>query len=114
MSFSFGYTNSRGKFYAVDDVAFMKAMIAQIEANPAYSIDPKRIYIVGVSNGATMAMRMAREMSDTVAAVGIALGGDGASEASLKLVDQCAYAPKLPATARAGSPTRSPIPCRCG
>ena len=34
----------------VDDVAFVRALIAQLQAR--YTIDPRRIYVTGLSNGA--------------------------------------------------------------
>jgi polyhydroxybutyrate depolymerase len=51
----------------VDDIGFIKKIIARMQKN--YNIDPKRIYIAGNSNGATMAYRLAAELSDTVAAI---------------------------------------------
>jgi polyhydroxybutyrate depolymerase len=52
---------------AVDDVAYLKGLIADIRAD--YSIDPKRVYLWGHSNGAFMAQRMACEDSGEVAAI---------------------------------------------
>ncbi len=51
----------------VDDVGFLRALIAKLETE--YKIDRKRIYITGISNGAMMSYRAACEMSDVVAAV---------------------------------------------
>jgi polyhydroxybutyrate depolymerase len=51
----------------VDDIAFLRALIAKLENG--YRIDPKRIYLTGISNGAMMSYRAACEMSDVVAAV---------------------------------------------
>jgi polyhydroxybutyrate depolymerase len=56
----------------VDDVAFLRAMIGELERS--YRIDPKRVYATGMSNGAMMAYRLACEASDVVAAVGIVAG----------------------------------------
>jgi len=56
----------------VDDVAFLRAMIGEIERG--YRVDPKRICATGLSNGAMMAYRLACEASDVVAAVGIVAG----------------------------------------
>jgi polyhydroxybutyrate depolymerase len=51
---------------AVDDVAFFRAMIEDfIKQGEA---DPKRIYVVGGSNGGMMTQRLACEATDTIAA----------------------------------------------
>jgi polyhydroxybutyrate depolymerase len=57
---------------SVDDVGFIRTMISTLEQQ--YPIDRKRIYATGISNGAMMAYRLACEMSDTFAAVGIVSG----------------------------------------
>ena len=51
----------------VDDVAFIHALIGKIESK--YSIDSRRIYVTGISNGAMMSYRVACELSGEVAAV---------------------------------------------
>jgi polyhydroxybutyrate depolymerase len=56
----------------VDDVAFLRAMVGDVERG--HRIDPKRVYVTGMSNGAMMAYRFACEASDLVAAVGIVAG----------------------------------------
>ncbi len=50
----------------VDDVAFARAMIADLSARRA--LDPARLYVTGHSNGAMVAHRVAAEASDLVAA----------------------------------------------
>lgn len=55
-------------FYDVDDTAYIKAVIAQMQRE-ALPIDPDRIYIVGLSNGGEMAEHVARTMGDQIAAV---------------------------------------------
>jgi polyhydroxybutyrate depolymerase len=52
---------------AVDDVGFLRAVIADVEAHEA--VDPSKVFIVGHSNGAFMALRMACEASDVVKGV---------------------------------------------
>ena len=52
----------------VNDVGFLKAMIAKIKTNYPM-IDPKRIYATGISNGCAMAQRLAAEASDIIAGV---------------------------------------------
>ncbi len=51
----------------VDDAAFLKSLIDEISAK--VSIDPKRIYIFGHSNGAFMSYKFACTYPDTVAAI---------------------------------------------
>ncbi|MFA6281716.1 MAG: PHB depolymerase family esterase [Candidatus Omnitrophota bacterium] len=51
----------------IDDVAFFRQLIAQIEKD--YNIDTKRIYVTGISNGAMMAYRLGCELSDKFAAI---------------------------------------------
>ncbi len=52
----------------VDDVGFVRALIAELSTFLA--IDSKRIYATGFSNGAIMVYRLACEMSDQIAAIG--------------------------------------------
>jgi polyhydroxybutyrate depolymerase len=56
----------------VDDVAYLKGLITDIRAD--YSIDAKRVFLWGHSNGAFMAHRMACDDSGQIAAI-IALAG---------------------------------------
>ena len=58
-----GYAESN----KVDDIGFLRGLIGMLEKE--YRIDPKRIYVTGISNGAMMSYRAACEMSDVVAAV---------------------------------------------
>lgn len=51
----------------VDDVGFIRAMIADIQRK--HAIDSKRIYATGISNGGMMSYRLACEMSDVLAAI---------------------------------------------
>ena len=51
----------------VDEPAFVRSIIADVET--IVSVDPKRIYAAGFSNGALLSYRLACEMSDTFAAV---------------------------------------------
>ncbi len=50
-----------------DDVSFISSLIDEISLN--YNIDPNRIYVSGPSNGGFMALRLAVELSDKIAAV---------------------------------------------
>jgi polyhydroxybutyrate depolymerase len=51
----------------VDDVAFVRALIADVKAN--HPVDPARIFVVGHSNGGFMALRLACELGDEVSGV---------------------------------------------
>lgn len=53
---------------AVDDVAFVKAMIASLRT-VGIKHDPARVFATGLSNGGHMSFRLACEMSDVFAAV---------------------------------------------
>jgi polyhydroxybutyrate depolymerase len=52
-----------------DDVGFIDAMINEIQSR--YSIDNKRIYSTGISNGGLMSYRLAVELSDRIAAIAV-------------------------------------------
>ena len=62
----------------VDDVAYLRALIADMKAR--YNVDANKVYVIGHSNGGFMALRMACEMSDEIAAV-MSLAGAGYSDA---------------------------------
>ena len=59
-----GYARDNG----VDDVAFIRAVVADVQK--IQTVDPKRIYATGISNGGMMAYRLACEASDVFAAIG--------------------------------------------
>ena len=50
----------------IDDVGFIRKMINKISLQ--YNIDLKRVYVTGLSNGCSMAQRLANEASDIIAA----------------------------------------------
>ena len=52
-----------------DDIAFMKAMLAEVTAQDL--IDPKRVYAAGISNGGFMAQHMACVMPDALAGIAV-------------------------------------------
>ncbi len=56
----------------VDDVAYLTAVINDMKAR--YSVDPKRVFLVGHSNGAFMAHRMACDRSELIAGI-VSLAG---------------------------------------
>jgi polyhydroxybutyrate depolymerase len=51
----------------IDDVAFLRALLEKVEKD--YSVDPKRVYAAGISNGGMMSYRLACELSDKFAAI---------------------------------------------
>jgi polyhydroxybutyrate depolymerase len=51
----------------VDDVGYLRALLDDVGAR--YSIDPRRVYVIGFSNGGYMAHRVACDMADRVAAI---------------------------------------------
>jgi polyhydroxybutyrate depolymerase len=51
----------------VDDVAYLMAVIDDVSGR--YRIDPKRIWIMGISNGGFMAHRLACDRADKIAAI---------------------------------------------
>ncbi len=57
----------------VDDSGYLAGLVAEI--GKRYTVDPKRVYFVGHSNGAFMSHRMACDHADLVAGI-MALAGD--------------------------------------
>src|SRR5581483_722726 len=51
----------------VDDVAYFRAIVDDVASR--YTIDPRRVYAAGASNGGYMAHRVACDAADRVAAV---------------------------------------------
>lgn len=64
----------------IDDVGFIKAMIADIKTK--FNIEANRIYANGMSNGGMMSYRLACELSDTIRAVASVTGTDGTPQCS--------------------------------
>ncbi len=56
----------------VDDVAYVTALIDDLKAR--YSVDPKRVFLVGHSNGGFMSHRMACDRSELIAGI-VSLAG---------------------------------------
>jgi len=55
-----------------DDVGFLAALIDQVQSSEA--VDPGRIFVAGMSNGAMMAYRLAAELRGRLAAIGPVAG----------------------------------------
>ena len=58
----------------VDDVGYLRGLID--EAVAKRPIDPKRVYVLGHSNGGFMAYRLACEIADKVTAIAVLAGSD--------------------------------------
>jgi polyhydroxybutyrate depolymerase len=57
---------------AVDDSAYISGLITEMQAE--YNVDPKRVYVMGHSNGGFMSYRMACEHGDQIAAIATLAG----------------------------------------
>lgn len=55
---------------AYDDVGYIGKLIDHMVAE--YNVDPTRVYVAGMSNGGLMTLRLAKEMSHRIAAIGVA------------------------------------------
>ncbi len=64
-----------GRVPEVDDVRFIGALIDELASK--YSADTKRIYLTGISNGASMTNRLGIELSDRIAAIAPVAGTIG-------------------------------------
>lgn len=80
----------------VDDVGFLHSMARRLEAQDG--IDPRRVYAVGMSNGAMMAYAWACAIPDDVAGIGAVAGA---------LVAPCTPAPAVTVVAVHGTADRS-------
>ncbi|MFA7419979.1 MAG: PHB depolymerase family esterase [Melioribacteraceae bacterium] len=56
----------------INDVKFISNLIEELTTK--YKVDPKRVYLTGMSNGAMMAYRLACEISDKIAAIAVVSG----------------------------------------
>jgi polyhydroxybutyrate depolymerase len=59
--------NDRAHRENIDDVGFISALIDSMISN--YNIDPKRVYVTGISNGAIMSYRLACELTYKITAI---------------------------------------------
>ncbi len=81
----------------VDDLGFLSRVLDDLREDRL--VDPQRVYVVGVSNGAVMAYRLGCEQADRVAGVG--------SVAGVMLLDGCS--PKRPIPVIAIHGTADPL-----
>lgn len=61
-----------------DDVGFLRAVVADVRQQ--LSIDPRRVFATGMSNGGMMSYRLACEASDVFRAVAAVAGTDGTTD----------------------------------
>jgi polyhydroxybutyrate depolymerase len=86
LAYSDGTTDSQGKKFwnatdsccnffgsAVDDVAYLGAVISDMQRK--FAIDPKRVFIMGHSNGGFMAHRLACDLAPRIAGIASLAGG---------------------------------------
>ena len=64
------FWNAAGYSGAPDDVAFVGDLLAKLEGD--LCVDTARVYTAGYSNGGGMALRVACDLADRIAAVGVA------------------------------------------
>lgn len=62
----------------LDDSGYLSGLIDKVKAD--YRIDPKRVYVMGHSNGAFMAYRLAHDHSGAIAAIVSIAGADQSEE----------------------------------
>jgi len=67
-----GRPDKNGEYSKVDDVGFMVALLDDL--NNLFNIDKKRIYACGYSNGAQLTYRLAKRLSDRIAAIATVAG----------------------------------------
>lgn len=72
LTWNAGHCCGYAKAHHVDDVAFIRAVVADVERQ--HAVDPKRVYATGISNGAMMSYLLACEASDVFSAIGPVAG----------------------------------------
>lgn len=77
LSFNAGFCCGWAKDKNVDDVQFARDLIADV--GRTVSVDAKRVYATGYSNGAIMSHRLACELSDRITAIASVAGPIGVS-----------------------------------
>ena len=68
----------------VNDVEFIRRLVEKTMED--LKIDPKRIYVVGASNGGMMAHRLGAELSDIFAAIAVVSGSIGKSSSGRLII----------------------------
>jgi polyhydroxybutyrate depolymerase len=67
LTFNGGNCCGQAAATGVDDVEFTRRLLDELAA--VVTIDPKRVFATGMSNGGIMAYRLASELSDRIAAI---------------------------------------------
>jgi polyhydroxybutyrate depolymerase len=67
LSWNAGDCCGKGAKKQVDDVAFIRALILKVRAE--FPVDPKKVFVTGISNGGMMAYRLGQEMPELIAAI---------------------------------------------
>lgn len=68
----FGKPGTGAEFFTVDDVAYLRNIIAKVNAE-GLPVDKNRIYLMGMSNGGEMVQRAVREMPGLLAGAGVVM-----------------------------------------
>jgi len=89
----------KNKEKTYDDVGFISKIIDNMVKN--YGINPKRVYVTGISNGGFMSVRLAMDLSEKIAAV-----APVAAQVSKALRDTT---PKLPISIMLVNGTKDPL-----
>jgi polyhydroxybutyrate depolymerase len=82
LTFNGGNCCGQAAANGVDDVAFISRLLDDVA--DACTIDPKRVFATGMSNGGIMAYRLASELSDRIAAIAPVGGPMGTKDCSPK------------------------------
>jgi len=80
LTFNGGNCCGRAAANGVDDVEFTRRLLDEVAK--ACTIDPKRVFATGMSNGGIMAYRLASELSDRIAAIAPVGGPMGTKDCS--------------------------------
>ncbi len=73
----------------IDDVGFLSAVMDTLISG--WNVDPERIYILGISNGGMMALRLGCEIPDRIAAMAVLI-----ASIPLNIIDECDHSSPLP------------------
>jgi polyhydroxybutyrate depolymerase len=76
-------------YKGADDVTFLLMLIINLKRE--FTVDPKRVFVAGHSNGAMMAYRAASELSDIVAAIAPVAGSLGPARPGLMAIKKPRY-----------------------
>jgi polyhydroxybutyrate depolymerase len=78
LTFNAGNCCGHAAARSIDDVAFTRLVLDDLAG--VASVDRRRVFATGMSNGATMSYRLAAEMSDRIAAIALVGGPMGTEE----------------------------------